>query len=253
MRLRAPSIRPRCCSSRSRSCWPRWLSETSLAAAVCAPWATRGCSTSSASTNRIRARSTSSDRRVCSTRLGSMARILRWSVRLRESPGAFAVRDDRNHCRPLGHTLGPGDPKSPSGLRQAEVGRRSMMAYVKDPVCGMEVDASTDLKFEYDGVTYYFCSRGCKLDFEEDPDKYLDPNYESHMWPPGGRHQACLTPPAWGCRRACRPQRIRWRKGASRSIWHAWYAPHERTECRWASKPGQLTGPQEKPDGLRDR
>jgi Cu+-exporting ATPase len=56
-----------------------------------------------------------------------------------------------------------------------------MMAYVKDPVCRMEVDASTDLKFEYDGVTYYFCSRGCRLDFEEDPDKYLDPTYESHM------------------------------------------------------------------------
>src|ERR1035437_8349589 len=193
MRPRAPSIRPRCCSSRSRSCWPRccssrsrscwprWLSETSLAAAVCAPWATRGCSTSSESTNISRARSASSDRRDCSTRLGSMARILRRSVRPRASHKAFTVRDDRTHGRPLGHTLGPGDPKSPSGLRQAEVGRRSMMAYVKDPVCGMEVDASPDLKFEYDGETYYFCSRGCKLDFEDDPDKYLDPNYEPHM------------------------------------------------------------------------
>ena len=46
------------------------------------------------------------------------------------------------------------------------------MAYVKDPVCGMEVDASTDLKFEYDGVTYYFCSRGCKAAFEKNPEKY---------------------------------------------------------------------------------
>jgi YHS domain-containing protein len=55
------------------------------------------------------------------------------------------------------------------------------MAYAKDPVCGMEVDRDTDLKTEHDGETYYFCSRGCKLDFEEDPEKYLDPSYEAHM------------------------------------------------------------------------
>ena len=44
------------------------------------------------------------------------------------------------------------------------------MAFAKDPVCGMEVDTTTDLHFEYEGETYYFCSRGCKLDFEEDPE-----------------------------------------------------------------------------------
>jgi Cu+-exporting ATPase len=55
------------------------------------------------------------------------------------------------------------------------------MASAKDPVCGMEVDTDTDLKTEHDGETFYFCSRGCKLDFEEDPDKYLDPEYEPHM------------------------------------------------------------------------
>ena len=47
------------------------------------------------------------------------------------------------------------------------------MASAKDPVCGMDVDTSTDLKVEYEGQTYYFCSRGCKLEFEEDPEKYL--------------------------------------------------------------------------------
>jgi YHS domain-containing protein len=52
------------------------------------------------------------------------------------------------------------------------------MAYAKDPVCGMEVETSTDLKFEYEGETYYFCSRGCKLDFEDDPEKFLDPEYQ---------------------------------------------------------------------------
>jgi len=48
-----------------------------------------------------------------------------------------------------------------------------------DPVCGMEVDKeSTPFRMEHDGETYYFCSRGCMLDFEEEPTKYLDPNYE---------------------------------------------------------------------------
>ncbi len=51
-----------------------------------------------------------------------------------------------------------------------------------DPVCGMEVDTEgAELTSEYEGKTYYFCSRGCKLDFEEDPPRYLDPNYQPHM------------------------------------------------------------------------
>lgn len=43
-----------------------------------------------------------------------------------------------------------------------------------DPVCGMEVDPKTaEASWEYEGVTYYFCSRGCLADFEEDPGSYL--------------------------------------------------------------------------------
>ena len=41
---------------------------------------------------------------------------------------------------------------------------------VHDPVCHMDIDpkgaAGTS---EHEGVTYYFCSRGCKMDFDEDP------------------------------------------------------------------------------------
>jgi P-type Cu+ transporter len=55
------------------------------------------------------------------------------------------------------------------------------MANAKDPVCGMEVDTSSDLHFEYEGETYYFCSRGCRLEFEDDPEKYLDPEYQPSM------------------------------------------------------------------------
>src|SRR2546421_10797819 len=46
-----------------------------------------------------------------------------------------------------------------------------------DPVCHMTVDpphaAGTS---EYEGRTYYFCSKGCVARFEADPEKYLDPH-----------------------------------------------------------------------------
>ena len=43
-----------------------------------------------------------------------------------------------------------------------------------DPVCGMEVDpTAAEAAWEYEGVTYYFCSTGCLIDFREDPDSYL--------------------------------------------------------------------------------
>lgn len=44
----------------------------------------------------------------------------------------------------------------------------------KDPVCGMEVDESTELKTEYKDKTYCFCAPGCKAAFEENPEKYLE-------------------------------------------------------------------------------
>ncbi len=44
-----------------------------------------------------------------------------------------------------------------------------------DPVCGMNVDTRNPPggSFEYKGTTYYFCGRGCRLEFEEDPEGYL--------------------------------------------------------------------------------
>jgi len=45
---------------------------------------------------------------------------------------------------------------------------------VKDPVCGMEVDPKTAAnKSVYQGQTYYFCSAGCKKDFDKEPQKYV--------------------------------------------------------------------------------
>ena len=44
-----------------------------------------------------------------------------------------------------------------------------------DPVCLMEVDEKTaKFKTVYKGRTYYFCAPGCKIVFEENPEKYLE-------------------------------------------------------------------------------
>ena len=34
---------------------------------------------------------------------------------------------------------------------------------------------------QHDGVDYYFCGKGCYLDFGEDPERYLDPSYIPSM------------------------------------------------------------------------
>ena len=54
----------------------------------------------------------------------------------------------------------------------------------KDPVCGMEIDEKTAAgRSEYQGQTYYFCSPGCKSDFDKEPEKYVGkvkPHSEHH-------------------------------------------------------------------------
>jgi Cu+-exporting ATPase len=43
-----------------------------------------------------------------------------------------------------------------------------------DPVCGMEVDPATAAgSSEYEDMTYYFCSVGCKRQFDKDPQVFI--------------------------------------------------------------------------------
>ncbi len=45
---------------------------------------------------------------------------------------------------------------------------------VKDPVCGMDIDASQSVgEVKHKGVTYSFCGPDCRAKFEANPDKYL--------------------------------------------------------------------------------
>ena len=50
-------------------------------------------------------------------------------------------------------------------------------ATVIDPVCGMSVDpASARASADHEGKMYYFCAKGCKKAFLEEPDQYIRPN-----------------------------------------------------------------------------
>jgi YHS domain-containing protein len=61
--------------------------------------------------------------------------------------------------------------------------RKEVMIMEKDPVCGMDVDPkNAAAKSIYQGKTYYFCSPGCKRDFDKEPQRYVNlKSDESHM------------------------------------------------------------------------
>jgi YHS domain-containing protein len=56
---------------------------------------------------------------------------------------------------------------------------------VIDPVCGMTVESvaarAKGHHSSYGGRDYFFCGRGCKLEFDDDPGHYLDPAYVPSM------------------------------------------------------------------------
>lgn len=50
------------------------------------------------------------------------------------------------------------------------------MATAIDPVCGMDVETEgAPLRLGHAGTTYYFCGRGCLLEFGDDPERFVDP------------------------------------------------------------------------------
>jgi YHS domain-containing protein len=54
-----------------------------------------------------------------------------------------------------------------------------------DPVCGMTVGPlaarEKGLHSRHQETDHYFCGKGCKLEFDEDPERYLDPSYVPSM------------------------------------------------------------------------
>lgn len=66
-----------------------------------------------------------------------------------------------------------------SWLRSRILGDRGAV----DPVCGMDVDRRHPPggSARHDGVTYYFCGTGCRLEFGEDPEGYLSGEKKMEM------------------------------------------------------------------------
>lgn len=54
-----------------------------------------------------------------------------------------------------------------------------------DPICGMTIDRDTaaakELHLSHEGVDYFFCGKGCKLEFADEPERFLDPGYVPSM------------------------------------------------------------------------
>jgi putative ABC transport system ATP-binding protein len=51
---------------------------------------------------------------------------------------------------------------------------KDMVSMATDPVCGMAVEKEKAVVAEWKGRTFYFCSRGCRNEFFEDPESFMD-------------------------------------------------------------------------------
>jgi YHS domain-containing protein len=44
-----------------------------------------------------------------------------------------------------------------------------------------EIARAQGLVSDHAGETYYFCGKGCKLDFQDEPAKFFEADYQPHM------------------------------------------------------------------------
>jgi len=95
-----------------------------------------------------------------------------------ELQAAWALLDDAGH----GHDH---DHEHDHGPAMGQDPEASVAGAAIDPVCGMTVDPPAarekGLHSRYREADYYFCGKGCKLEFDEDPERYLDPNFVPSM------------------------------------------------------------------------
>ena len=98
---------------------------------------------------------------------------------LLDQPGALGEegRADRFEVGGI-HASMVCEPYTPWEYPQEE----TRMAIEIDPVCGMSVDTTTSqLSLDHDGTTYWFCGKGCLLDFQDDPEAFLKADHEPSM------------------------------------------------------------------------
>ena len=76
-------------------------------------------------------------------------------------------------------------PSDDHGHHEHEASEAGSGSQTIDPVCGMTVESESarakGLHSSRNGVDYYFCGKGCKLEFDDDPERYLAPDYVPSM------------------------------------------------------------------------
>ncbi len=89
---------------------------------------------------------------------------------------AWALVENAGH----GHDHGHGHDGAIDEARDAGVSGAAL-----DPVCGMTLDRTAawekGLHSRYRDTDYYFCGKGCLLEFDDGPEHFLDPNYIPSM------------------------------------------------------------------------
>ena len=75
-----------------------------------------------------------------------------------------------------GSARGRREVRGASGMRLAlAIDSASYHRVAIDPVCGMSVDPSSPLRWDYHGATYFFCNPGCRTKFQANPEFFLTP------------------------------------------------------------------------------
>ena len=51
---------------------------------------------------------------------------------------------------------------------------KDIVTMATDPVCGMAVDRDKSIKMEWEGQLFYFCARGCRDEFTNHPEQFIN-------------------------------------------------------------------------------
>ncbi|MBM3313711.1 HAD-IC family P-type ATPase, partial [candidate division WOR-3 bacterium] len=72
--------------------------------------------------------------------------------------------------------------------------RDKQPAHHKDPVCGMDVTAGQEAaRRDYDGRTYYFCSKTCARKFQQNPEALISPQRPQEARSPDNQQSAVVN------------------------------------------------------------
>jgi len=97
-----------------------------------------------------------------------------WAIGASKDPNGADLADDANE-----HRHDRGHEHDAAEVTTAVAGQAI------DPVCGMTVDTAgavaKGLHVTHAGKDFYFCGKGCKLEFGDDPERFLDPAYVPAM------------------------------------------------------------------------